>query len=501
MEQALQNYERATQEAITNFRAAWEAERDKLSRERRHLKEDRARFELEAAEGRRALESDRAAFVAEIASFAAVKGTVVLPADRVLLNVGGKHFETTRRTLTAAMDRAPDSLLGAMFSGRWRLQPDEERRIFIERNGAMFEYILDFLRAYSTGDENAAFPIHALPETQMAVMWHELEYYGLESVVFPLVPFSLDVAIFSPGPKMLSKRCGLGAVVLPENRGVLVVGGQDGREHLASTELLDIETQKFSSGSSMESRRSGCAAVVLEDGKVIVVGGYYNGTVLSTSEVLNPATDTWSPGPNMTSGRHGCAALALSDARILVIGGISYDTNVTFSLSTTEILDLSTEISTPGPEMSCTRNYCSVVMLHDGRVLVIGGQNSTANNLSTTEVLDLSDGTSSPGPEMNIARCATSATLLSEDGQVLVIGGRGINGADLATTEVLDVAGNTTSAGPKLGITRSFCVAVKLPEDRILVIGGLSDNTEVSTCEVLGMPMEKGQQQKRCRLT
>ena len=151
--------------------------------------------------------------------------------------------------------------------------------------------------------------------------------------------------------------------------------------------------------------------------------------------------------------------------------------------------------------MSCPRSACSVVMLHDGRVLVIGGGNRTQECLSTTEVLDLSDGTSSPGPEMDIARRGASATLLSEDGGILVIGGLQIDGKGLVTTEVLDVAGNTTSAGPKLGISRSFCAAVKLPGDRLLVIGGYSEGRSVTTSEILNMPTKEGQQQKRRRLT
>ena len=47
MEQALQNYERATQEAVIELRAVWKAEREELSRERRELVDDRARLELE----------------------------------------------------------------------------------------------------------------------------------------------------------------------------------------------------------------------------------------------------------------------------------------------------------------------------------------------------------------------------------------------------------------------------------------------------------------------
>jgi len=57
-----------------------ESEREKLARERRDLEEDRRRLELEAAEGRRTLEKDRAAFATEIAG---VEEMVVRPENRV----------------------------------------------------------------------------------------------------------------------------------------------------------------------------------------------------------------------------------------------------------------------------------------------------------------------------------------------------------------------------------------------------------------------------------
>eukprot|EP01116_Phalansterium_solitarium_P011655 TRINITY_DN273_c1_g1_i1.p1 TRINITY_DN273_c1_g1~~TRINITY_DN273_c1_g1_i1.p1 ORF type:complete len:527 (-),score=173.97 TRINITY_DN273_c1_g1_i1:32-1612(-) len=58
------------------------------------------------------------------------------------LNVGGVHYVTTRSTLS----KYPDSMLGALFSGRFQLQLDDEGRVFIDRDGDVFGAVLSFLR-------------------------------------------------------------------------------------------------------------------------------------------------------------------------------------------------------------------------------------------------------------------------------------------------------------------------------------------------------------------
>ncbi|XP_002733127.3 BTB/POZ domain-containing protein KCTD6-like [Saccoglossus kowalevskii] len=66
-----------------------------------------------------------------------------VPDDEIVnLNVGGKLYSTTRSTLT----RYPDTMLGAMFSGRMPSLKDAQGNYFIDRNGDMFKYILEFLR-------------------------------------------------------------------------------------------------------------------------------------------------------------------------------------------------------------------------------------------------------------------------------------------------------------------------------------------------------------------
>lgn len=61
---------------------------------------------------------------------------------RVKLNIGGTRFETTITTLSAE----PDSMLAAMFSGRFPLSPDADGYHFIDRDGTQFALVLNWLR-------------------------------------------------------------------------------------------------------------------------------------------------------------------------------------------------------------------------------------------------------------------------------------------------------------------------------------------------------------------
>ena len=52
------------------------------------------------------------------------------------LNVGGRIFTTTQATLTSV----EESMLSAMFSGRYNLKTDEKGRIFLDRDPEVFHY-------------------------------------------------------------------------------------------------------------------------------------------------------------------------------------------------------------------------------------------------------------------------------------------------------------------------------------------------------------------------
>ena len=58
------------------------------------------------------------------------------------LNIGGRRFTTSLQTLT----KDPDSMLAAMFSGKFEVKPSEDGAFFIDRDGKHFRFILNYLR-------------------------------------------------------------------------------------------------------------------------------------------------------------------------------------------------------------------------------------------------------------------------------------------------------------------------------------------------------------------
>ena len=60
------------------------------------------------------------------------------------LNVGGQLYTTSMSTLL----KDPQSLLYVMFSGSQRVSKDSRGRSFIDRDGLLFRYVLDFLRNF-----------------------------------------------------------------------------------------------------------------------------------------------------------------------------------------------------------------------------------------------------------------------------------------------------------------------------------------------------------------
>lgn len=99
----------------------------------------------------------------------------------VKLNVGGhKHC-----VLLSTLRKYPDTMLGAMFSGRHTLIPDTDGSYYIDRDGTHFRYILNLLRSPDTFKVALALPPDVREELKC-----ECDYYGLNDLMFPFAKLS-----------------------------------------------------------------------------------------------------------------------------------------------------------------------------------------------------------------------------------------------------------------------------------------------------------------------
>ncbi|KAK3085092.1 hypothetical protein FSP39_024086 [Pinctada imbricata] len=75
-------------------------------------------------------------------------------------------------TRLTTLCKYPDSMLAALFSGRHIVDKDDQGNYFLDSNGNLFGYILEFLRNNTLPPNNLAVPVYK-----------EANYYGLQTLV------------------------------------------------------------------------------------------------------------------------------------------------------------------------------------------------------------------------------------------------------------------------------------------------------------------------------
>jgi phosphatidylserine/phosphatidylglycerophosphate/cardiolipin synthase-like enzyme len=209
---------------------------------------------------------------------------------------------------------------------------------------------------------------------------------------------------FSPTGSMTTARGFHTATLLLDGR-VLIAGGDGkgwgtGQTFLASAEIYDPKKGTFTATGSMATMRSTHAATLLVDGRVLITGGYNdvnNGsTSLATAELYDPKTGKFTPSGSMAEARTFHAATLLADGRVLVAGGAAdgWDYRGPFQASA-ELYDAKTGRFTATGPMADKRVSQTATLLPDGRVLIAGGYDGLAD-VDTAELFDPATGAFSP---------------------------------------------------------------------------------------------------------
>ena len=134
---------------------------------------------------------------------------------------------------------------------------------------------------------------------------------------------------FAATGSMGVRRGGNKTATLLANGNVLVAGGSTGDSSAsitAAAELYDPTTGTFTSVGSMTGPRAMHAAVLLGDGRVLICGGknaFTSAGNLATAELYDPATGKFTATGSLAEKRNGLAAVLLKSGKVLLVGGSS----------------------------------------------------------------------------------------------------------------------------------------------------------------------------------
>jgi N-acetylneuraminic acid mutarotase len=261
---------------------------------------------------------------------------------------------------------------------------------------------------------------------------------------------------------------------LKDGRVLLAGGASGGPFAVDNTELWDPVTGLWTQTGKLNVSRYDAVATLLGDGRVLLAGGFHedvgfaNQTALSSSEIFDPATGTWTTTPgSMAVQRNFAGGTLLSSGKVLMVGGLDTSRNVEFSA---DLFDPATGTWTPTAGAPAQAHaFGTVTRLADGRVLAVGGD---FGDPLASEIYDPGTDSWHAAAPPNFNRADSTANLLP-DGKVLVRGGFPFP-YNVSAGEVYDpTADHWTIVGPA-GTARRSASATLLGNGKVLIAGGVA---------------------------
>ncbi|MBI1944198.1 MAG: hypothetical protein HYS27_00810 [Deltaproteobacteria bacterium] len=245
------------------------------------------------------------------------------------------------------------------------------------------------------------------------------------------------------------------------------VGGSVGiSPPITEVETIDVAANEPVAGAALQTLRIQEAAALLPDGRVVIAGGFDGANDLVDVLVYDfPAGEA--PGPTLTSARRRAQIVVFDDGEVLVAGGFDRDTH---HLSA-ERFHVDDATTSPAGRWRAIHRDASLTRVDADRAVAVGGLTYGSVVAAETEVYDRRVGTWQDGPDLVVPRQAHGAAALA-DGRLMVVGGEDSDGQPLADVEVLDIDGQSASLLAPLPMPLAELHLAVLPGDVVLVAGG-----------------------------
>jgi hypothetical protein len=304
--------------------------------------------------------------------------------------------------------------------------------------------------------------------------------------MFILIAFLAGPWLLLPGPALTVSADSAGRVVrtgntveprfdhtatlLPDGK-VLIAAGMARNGVIDPTaEIYDPHTRQFVSVGKMQAPRGwGVTATLLPDGRVLLAGGAsasYCGVscYLANAELYDPVSRTFSLAGDMTGPRAGASSILLQNGDVLIVGG--NEESGSEKAATAELYHSSTR-KFSGTGSMHSGGASALLLMKNGKVLAL--------NDAGGEIYDPETGRFSVAVHASFAREKFGVALLP-DGRSLIAGGR-MGGAwrpGTDTTEIYDPNTGALTPGPQMSLSRFKLrkAVVPLGEGRVLIAGG-----------------------------
>ncbi|MBL9067376.1 MAG: hypothetical protein JNN10_13900 [Sphingopyxis sp.] len=225
----------------------------------------------------------------------------------------------------------------------------------------------------------------ALPDGKVLILggWVDGRVSGATEIFDPATGRSVA------GPAMAGPRNAPTVVPLADGR-ILIAGGYDGRDVRADAEIFEPATGRMTSAGPLAAARSGATGTLLADGRVLVAGGGRPDReprrALASAELFDPATGRFSPAGVMAQERYKHGAVRLANGDVLIVGG-SDIRDYGGKLRSVERFDVAAGRFVPAGNLADPR-----FKIADGLLLLPGNRVLVAAGDAAPEIFDVARG-------------------------------------------------------------------------------------------------------------